>query len=343
MEINKDLIKSYQRNFLKNNAPEIFSSRIFSEVPSYNLGDTPLIRDISRMISNSCIQTPFSDSIEDVISNVDKFLTVSPMMFLDKIPTAGIFSFPSSFKFCITSLEDNNRLCIINYSPVMDEYFVNRKKKYSIEEVRSQGKIEFFVVNNDEGVSDTINYTSVLDLFTDNINKYQGTSNKDNMRERTLFWRLREEKRFYFNLNDPKLIELMYKKSPDLENTQLLMKKILDDDLSNLILLNLGPDASNFIMVPTVFLLDQTDDDGHMSRDQLIRARTDLLDYNPKSTLVSEFDRYNIGRKEYNKIISNGQYIKSYGAFSLYYLENNCGFNGEKLDTRRPMSYILIK
>ena len=163
------------------------------------------------------------------------------------------------------------------------------------------------------------------------------------MRERTLFWRLREEKRFYFNLNDPKLIELMYKKSPDLENTHLLMKKILDDDLSNLILLNLGPDTTNFIMVPTVFLLDQTDDDGHMSRDQLIRARTDFLDYNPKSTLVSEFDRYNIGRKEYNKIISNGQYIKSYGAFSLYYLENNCGFNGEKLDPRRPMSYILIK
>ena len=337
MEINKDLIKSYQRNFLKNNAPEIFSSRSFSEVPSYNLGDTPLIRDISRMISNSGIQTPFSDSIEDVISNVDKFLTVSPMMY--KIPTAGIISFPSSFKFCITSLEDNNRLCIINYSPVIDEYFVNRKKKYSIEEVRSQGKIEFFVVNNDEGasdvvivnndegVSDTINYSSV----------------NDNMRERTLFWRLREEKRFYFNLNDPKLIELMYKKSPDLENTQLLMKKILDDDLSNLILLNLGPDATNFIMVPTVFLLDQADDDGHMSGDQLIRARTDLLDYNPKSTLVSEFDRYNIGRKEYNKIISNGQYIKSYGAFSLYYLENNCGFNGEKLDPRRPMSYILIK
>ena len=318
MEINKDLIKSYQRNFLKNNAPEIFSSRSFSEVPSYNLGDTPLIRDISRMISNSGIQTPFSDSIEDVISNVDKFLTVSPMMY--KIPTAGIISFPSSFKFCITSLEDNNRLCIINYSPVIDEYFVNRKKKYSIEEVRSQGKIEFFVVNNDEGAS-----------------------NNDNMRERTLFWRLREEKRFYFNLNDPKLIELMYKKSPDLENTHLLMKKILDDDLSNLILLNLGPDATNFIMVPTVFLLDQTDDDGHMSRDQLIRARTDLLDYNPKSTLVSDFDRYNIGRKEYNKIISNGQYIKSYGAFSLYYLENNCGFNGEKLDPRRPMSYILIK
>ena len=320
MEINKELIKSYQRNFLKNNAPEIFSSRSFSEVPSYNLGDTPLIRDISRMISNSGIQTPFSDSIEDVISNVDKFLTVSPMIYLDKIPTAGLISFPSSFKFCITSLEDNNRLCIINYSPLMDEYFVNRKKKYSIEEVRSQGKIEFFVVNNDEGAS-----------------------NNDNMRERTLFWRLREEKRFYFNLNDPKLIELMYKKSPDLENTHLLMKKILDDDLSNLILLNLGPDASNFIMVPTVFLLDQTDDDGYMSRDQLIRARTDLLNYNPKSTLVSEFDRYNIGRKEYNKIISNGQYIKSYGAFSLYYLENNCGFNGEKLDPRRPMSYILIK
>jgi hypothetical protein len=325
MEINKELIKSYQRNFLKNNAPEIFSSRSFSEVPSYNLGDTPLIRDISRMISNSGIQTPFSDSIEDVISNVDKFLTVSPMMCMHKIPTAGIISFPSSFKFCITSLEDNNRLCIINYSPVMDEYFVNRKKKYSIEEVRSQGKIEFFVVNNDEG-----------------------TSNNDNMRERTLFWRLREEKRFYFNLNDPKLIELMYKKSPDLENTHLLMKKILDDDLSNLILLNLGPDATNFIMVPTVFLLDQTDDDGHISRDELIRARTEILDYNPKSTLVSEFDRYNIGRKEYNKIISNGQYIKSYGVFSLYYLENNwgfnnCGFNGEKLDPRRPMSYILIK
>ena len=318
MEINKELIKSYQRNFMKNNAPEIFSSRSFSEVPSYNLGDTPLIRDISRMISNSGIQTPFSDSIEDVISNVDKFLTVSPMMY--KIPTAGIISFPSSFKFCITSLEDNNRLCIINYSPVMDEYFVNRKKKYSIEEVRSQGKIEFFVVNNDEGAS-----------------------NNDNMRERTLFWRLREEKRFYFNLNDPKLIELMYKKSPDLENTHLLMKKILDDDLSNLILLNLGPDATNFIMVPTVFLLDQTDDDGHMSRDQLIRARTDLLDYNPESTLVRSFDRYNIGRREYNKIISNGQYIKSYGAFSIYYLENNCGFNGEKLDPRRPMSYILIK
>lgn len=322
MEINKELIKSYQRNFLKNNAPEIFSSRSFSEVPSYNLGDTPLIRDISRMISNSSIQTPFSDSIEDVISNVDNFLTVSPMMCMHKIPTAGIISFPSSFKFCITSLEDNNRLCIINYSPVMDEYFVNRKKKYSIEEVRSQGKIEFFVVNNDEG-----------------------TSNNDNMRERTLFWRLREEKRFYFNLNDPKLIELMYKKSPDLENTHLLMKKILDDDLSNLILLNLGPDATNFIMVPTVFLLDQTDDDGHISRDELIRARTEILDYNPKSTLtlVSEFDRYNIGRKEYNKIISNGQYIKSYGVFSLYYLENNCGFNGEKLDPRRPMSYILIK
>ena len=259
MEINKELIKSYQRNFLKNNAPEIFSSRSFSEVPSYNLGDTPLIRDISRMISNSGIQTPFSDSIEDVISNVDKFLTVSPMMYLHEIPTAGIISFPSSFKFCITSLEDNNRLCIINYSPVMDEYFVNRKKKYSIEEVRSQGKIEFFVVNNDEG-----------------------TSNNDNMRERTLFWRLREEKRFYFNLNDPKLIELMYKKSPDLENTHLLMKKILDDDLSNLILLNLGPDANNFIMVPTVFLLDQTDDDGHISRDQLIRDRTVLLDYNPR-------------------------------------------------------------
>ena len=204
MEINKELIKSYQRNFLKNNAPEIFSSRSFSEVPSYNLGDTPLIRDISRMISNSGIQTPFSDSIDDVISNVDKFLTVSPMMYLHEIPTAGIISFPSSFKFCITSLEDNNRLCIINYSPVMVEYFVNRKKKYSIEEVRSQGKIEFFVVNNDEGAS-----------------------NNDNMRERTLFWRLREEKRFYFNLNDPKLIELMYKKSPDLENTHLLIKKIL--------------------------------------------------------------------------------------------------------------------
>ena len=109
-------------------------------------------------------------------------------------------------------------------------------------------------------------------------------------------------------------------------------------------MLNLGPDATNFIMVPTVFLLDQTDDDdGRISRDQLIRDRTVLLDYNPKSTLVSEFDRYNIGRKEYNKIISNGQYIKSYGAFSLYYLENNCGFNGEKLDPRRPMSYILIK
>ena len=182
-----------------------------------------------------------------------------------------------------------------------------------------------------------------MDLFTDNINKCQGTSNNDNMGERTLFWRLREEKRFYFNLNDPKLIELMYKKSPDLENTHLLMKKILDDDLSNLILLNLGPDATNFIMVPTVFLLDQTDYDGHISRDQLIRARTDLLNYNPKSTLVSEFDRYNIGRKEYNKIISNGQYIKSYGAFSMYYLENNCGFNGEKLDPRRPISYILIK
>lgn len=319
MEINKELIKSYQRNFLKNNIPEIFSSRSFSEVPSYNLGDTPLIRDISRMISNSGIQTPFSDSIEDVISNVDKFLTVSPMMYLHEIPTAGIISFPSSFKFCITSLEDNNRLCIINYSPVMDEYFVNRKKKYSIEEVRSQGKIEFFVVNNDESAS-----------------------NNDNMRERTLFWRLREEKRFYFNLNDPKLIELMYKKSPDLENTHLLMKKILDDDLSNLILLNLGPDATNFIMVPTVFLLDQTDDDGYMSRDQLIRARTDLLDYNPESTLVRSFDRYNIGRREYNKIISNGQYIKSYGAFSIYYLENNCGFNGEKLDPRSPISYLRL-
>ena len=321
MEINKELIKSYQRNFLKNNAPEIFSSRSFSEVPSYNLGDTPLIRDISRMISNSSIQTPFSDSIEDVISNVDNFLTVSPMMCMHKIPTAGIISFPSSFKFCITSLEDNNRLCIINYSPVMDEYFVNKN----------------------EGSSDIINYSSVLDLFTDNINKDQGTSNNDNIRLRTFFWRLRERERFYFNLNDPKLIELMYKKSPDLENTHLLMKKILDDDLSNLILLNLGPDATNFIMVPTVFLLDQTDDDGHISRDQLIRARTVLLDYNPKSTLVSEFDRYNIGRKEYNKIISNGQYIKSYGAFSIYYLENNCGFNGEKLDPRRPMSYILIK
>lgn len=320
MEINKELIKSYQRNFLKDNIPQIFSSRSFSEVPSYNLGDTPLIRDISRMISNSGIQTPFSDSLEDVISNVDKFLTVSPMMHLHEIPTAGIISFPSSFKFCITSLEDNNRLCIINYSPVMDEYFVNRKKKYSIGVIPSLGKMEFFVVINDEG-----------------------TSNNDNIGERTLFWRLREEKRFYFNLNDPKLIELMYKKSPDLENTHLLMKKILNDDLSNLILLNLGPDATNFIMVPTVFLLDQTDYDGHISRDQLIRARTDLLDYNPKSTLVSEFDRYNIGRKEYNKIISNGQYIKSYGAFSLYYLENNCGFNGEKLDPRRPMSYILIK
>ena len=78
----------------------------------------------------------------------------------------------------------------------------------------------------------------------------------------------------------------MYKKSPDLENTHLLMKKILDDDLSNLILLNLGPDATNFIMVPTVFLLDQTDDDGHISRDQLIRDKTVLLDYNPKLTII---------------------------------------------------------
>lgn len=321
MEINKELVKSYQRNFLKNNIPEIFSSRSFSEVPSYNLGDTPLIRDISRMISNSGIQTPFSDSIEDVISNVDKFLTVSPMMYLHEIPKASIISFPSSFKFCITSLEDNNRLCIINYSPVMDEYFVNKN----------------------EGSSDIINYSSVLDLFTDNINKDQGTSNNDNIRLRTFFWRLRERERFYFNLNDPKLIELMYKKNPDLENTHLLMKKILDDDLANLIMLNLGPYATNFIMVPTVFLLDQNDDDGHISRDQLTRARTYLLDYNPESTLVRSFDRYNIGRREYNKIISNGQYIKSYGAFSIYYLENNCGFNGEKLDPRRPLSYLLIK
>ena len=271
------------------------------------------------MISNSGIQTPFSDSIEDVISNVDKFLTVSPMMYLHKIPTACIISFPSSFKFCITSLEDNNRLCIINYSPVMDEYFVNRKKKYSIDVVPSPGKIEFFV------------------------NKNEGTSNKDDMGQRTLFWRLREEKRFYLNLNDPKLIELMYKKNPDLENTHLLMKKILDDDLANLIMLNLGPNTTNFIMVPTVFLLDQNDDDGHISRDQLNRVRTDLLDYNPESTLVRSFDRYNIGRREYNKIISNGEYIKSYGEFSIYYIEDNCGFNGEKLDPRRPMSYVLIK
>mgnify|MGYP001345229746 CR=1 FL=1 len=96
------------------------------------------------MISNSGIQTPFSDSIEDVISNVDKFLTVSPMMYLHKIPTAGIISFPSSFKFCITSLEDNNRLCIINYSPVMDEYFMN-KKNIQLKKIEVKERLSFLL------------------------------------------------------------------------------------------------------------------------------------------------------------------------------------------------------
>ena len=306
MQVKKELIKSYQQDILRNNLPERFNSRIFSDVPFYDelglcdFGVRPLIRDISIMIANSSIQsTPLSGFL-DVISNVDKFLRISPMIRMNKIVFGGEINFPLDFLFGITSLEDDGRLCIRYYSAVQDKCNFGDNIGGKMWETDS--------------IYSIYNYRSRFD-------------------DPFWFFRFKEEKRYYFDINNPKLVEIMCKKDPYLKNIHLLMKKLSDDDLANLIMLYLGPNANNFVLVPNKYIftfLFEDENDYIKGMKDCNRSITDC-----ETFIIKQ--RYDIAIKEYNKIIENGEFLEVFDEFSIFYIDDDFGFNGERLDSRLPI------